>query len=80
MLHGVLAAAALALLGYAAVTVGIPKLAQFALGLLGVAAPSGAFINLQYHAMMLPLPIPVIIVHAVLAVAGFVLLLLWVLG
>ena len=79
MLHGVLAAAALTLLVYAAVTVGIPRLAQFALGLLGVAALGGAFINLQYHAKMLPLPIPVIIVHALLAVAGFVLLLLCVL-
>ncbi len=80
MAHGVLAAAALTLLTYAALTVGIPKLAQYALGLLFLAAIGGAAINLLYHAKMLPLPIPLIIVHALIAVAGFVLLLVGVFG
>ena len=80
MAHGVLAAAALTLLTYAALTVGIPKLALYGLGLLILAAIGGAAINLLYHAKMLPLPIPLIIVHALIAVAGFVLLLVSVFG
>ena len=75
MAHGVLAAAALTLLIYAALTVGIPTLSLYATGLLVIAAAGGAAINLLYHSKMLPLPIPLIIVHAVLAVLGFVLLL-----
>jgi len=79
MLHGVLAAGGLTLLIYTALTVGIPLMAQFALGLLVVAALGGTFINLQFHSKMLPLPIPLMIGHAVIAVAGFALLLLSVL-
>ncbi len=78
--HGVLAAAALTLLTYAALTVGIPKLAQYGLGLLVLAAIGGAGINLMYHSKMLPLPIPLIIGHALIAVAGFTLLLVSVFG
>ena len=78
--HGVLAAAALTLLTYAALTVGIPQLAQFGLGLLILAAIGGAGINLLYHSKMLPLPIPLIIGHALIAVSGFVLLLVSVFG
>lgn len=80
MAHGVLAAAALTLLTYAALTVGIPRLAQYALGLLVIAAIGGAAINLLYHSKMLPLPMPLIIVHASLAATGFVLLLVSVMG
>ncbi len=79
MLHGGLAAAGLTLLIYTALTVGIPLLAQLALGLLVVAALGGTFINLRFHSRMLPLPIPLMIGHAVIAVAGFVILLLSVL-
>ena len=80
MLHGVLAAAALTLLAYAAFTVGIPTLAQYALAVLIVAALGGAAINLLYHSKMLPLPIPMVIGHALLAALGFVLLLMSVIG
>lgn len=80
MAHGLLAAAALTLLIYAALTVGIPKLALYALVLLVIAAIGGAAINLMYHSKMLPLPIPLIIGHALLAAMGFVLLLVSVLG
>ena len=80
MLHGVLAAAALTLLIYAAMTVGIPKLAQYALGLLVIAAAGGAAINLLYHSKMLPLPIPLVLVHALVAASGFALLVVSVLG
>jgi len=80
MVHGVLAAAALTLLIYAALTVGIPMLALYAIGLLVIAAIGGTAINLLYHSKMLPLPIWLIIVHALLAAVGFVLLLVSVLG
>ncbi len=74
--HGVLAAAALTLLIYAAATVGLPTLALGALGILTIVAIVGAALNLLYHSKMLPIPKPPIVVHGVVAVIGFVLLLL----
>jgi hypothetical protein len=75
MLHGLLAAAALTLLLYAYFTVGLPALACWALLLFLVAGAGGAFLNLNYHSKMLPLPMGVIVGHAGVAVAGFALLL-----
>ena len=76
MLHGFLSAAALTLLLYAYFTVGLPALACWALVLFLVAAAGGAFLNLGYHWKMEPLPKGIIVAHAVLAVAGFALLLI----
>ena len=76
MLHGFLSAAALTLLLYAYFTVGLPALACWALVLFLVAAAGGAFLNLGYHWNMEPLPKGIIVAHAVLAVAGFTLLLI----
>ncbi len=75
MLHGLLAGAALTLLLYAYFTVGLPALACWALLLFLIAAAGGAFLNLNYHAKMLPLPIGLMVGHAGLAVLGFALLL-----
>jgi hypothetical protein len=75
MLHGFLSAAALTLLLYAWFTVGLPALASWALVLFLVAAAGGAFLNLNYHWKMLPLPKGMIVGHAGVAVAGFGLLL-----
>ena len=75
MLHGFLSAAAVTLLLYAYFTVGLPALAGWALLLLLIAAAGGAFLNLNYHWKMLPLPKGLIVGHAGLAVVGFVLLL-----
>ena len=75
MLHGVLAAAALTLLIYAAVASGIPQLAVIATGILIVVALVGTAINLMYHSRMLPLPKPAVLVHGLVAVVGFALLL-----
>lgn len=75
MLHGLLAGSAVTLLLYAYFTVGIPALAAWALLLFLIAAAGGAFINLNYHWKMVPLPIGLIVGHAVIAVVGFVLLL-----
>ena len=80
MLHGILAAAGLTLLAYATFTATVPAFAQYALGLLVVAALGGAFMNLCYQWRNLPLPVGILIVHALLAVVGFALLLIVVLG
>ena len=76
MVHGLLAAAALTLLLYAWYTVGLPSLAKLATLILGAAALGGTFINIQYHSKLQPLPIPLVLVHAALAVGGFVALIL----
>jgi hypothetical protein len=75
MLHGFLAAAAVTLLLYAAMTVGLPRMALVALVLFLVAAGGGAILNLNYHWKQLPLPKWLILTHAGAAVLGFVLLL-----
>lgn len=75
MLHGFLSAAALTLLLYAYFTLGLPALASWALLLFLVAAAGGAFLNLNYHWKMLPLPMGLIAGHASIAVVGFALLL-----
>ncbi len=75
MLHGMLAAAAVTLLLYAYFTVGLPSLACWALLLFLIAAAGGAFLNLNYHWKMVPLPMGLMVVHAGVAVVGFVLLL-----
>jgi len=79
MLHGFLAAAALTLLIYAACTIGLPSLANLAIVLFVIAALGGMVLNLNYQWKLLPLPKWFVIVHALVAVAGFVLLLaaLW---
>ena len=76
MLHGFLAGAGLTLLIYAACTVGLPSLALTATVLFIVAALGGAVMNLNYHWKMLPLPKGFVLVHAAIAVAGFLCLLI----
>ena len=78
--HGLLAAAGLTLLVHAALTSGLPVLAQLSLGLFVVAALGGALLNLRFHAKQLPLPKAWIVGHAVLAVVAFGLLLLALFG
>jgi hypothetical protein len=74
MLHGFLSAAALTLLIYAYFTVGLPGMAQLALLLFLVAAAGGAFMNLNFHWKTLPLPKWLVLVHAGIAIFGFLLL------
>ena len=74
MLHGLLAAAAVTLLVYAAATVGLPSLALWALVLFVVAALVGVHLNLSYHWKQLLLPKGLVVGHALVAVIGFVLL------
>ena len=75
MLHGSLAAAALTLLIYAYFTVGLPALATFALVVFVAAAAGGAILNLNYHWKMQPLPKWLVVVHGLVAAAGFLMLL-----
>ena len=76
MLHGFLSAAGLTLLIYAALTAGVPAMAQIAAVLFVIAAIGGAVMNLVYQWQQRLLPKPLLIGHALLAVAGFVLLLM----
>ncbi|MEX2317351.1 MAG: hypothetical protein WD669_09385 [Pirellulales bacterium] len=77
LVHGVVAATGVGLLIAAAVSPdGIPQLAKIALGVFIVAALGGAFLFLGFHLNRKPLPIPFVIGHGLLAVTGFVLLLL----
>ena len=73
--HGFLSAAALTLLLYAWFTIGLPALASWALLFFLIAAAGGAFLNLNYHWKMQPLPKGMIVGHGGIAVIGFALLL-----
>lgn len=80
MMHGLLAGAGLTLLLFAAFTVGLPKYALWALIMLVIAALGGVFLNLGYHEKDKPLPKPVMYVHALIAAAGFILLIFAAIG
>jgi hypothetical protein len=80
MLHGLLAGAGLTLLIYAWCTVGLPPLAQYSVVVLALAAAGGAYVNLRFHSQMLPLPIPLMVGHALAAVVGFALLVMALMG
>jgi hypothetical protein len=73
LVHGVAAAAGLIAL-IAAVVGGAPEAAKTALVVLVIAAVGGFFLIAQ-HLQKRALPIPVMVVHALVAVIGFVILL-----
>ena len=72
--HGAVAIASFAVLIYNAATVGIPFLAQVALGILVVAALGGATLFLGFDIQKRALPVPLVIIHGLAAVVGVVLL------
>lgn len=74
--HGAVAASALGVLIYTAVTETVPTLAQVALGVFVLAALGGATLFLGFHMRGRPLPIPLVIGHGLIAATGFVLLLI----
>jgi hypothetical protein len=78
--HGAVAAVGLGLLIYAAISPGIPGLAQVALGVLILAALGGAAIFLLFHLQGQALPIPLVIGHGLTALAGLVILLVSIYG
>jgi hypothetical protein len=73
--HGAVAATGLAMLIYTAISSGIPGLAQVALGVFILAALGGATMFLGFHIRGRALPIPLVIGHGLIAVTGYVLLL-----
>ncbi|MDQ3143642.1 MAG: hypothetical protein M3Q57_02010 [Pseudomonadota bacterium] len=70
MAHGLLAASALTLLIYAALTEGIGGAAVAGLGLLLIAAGGGVVMNLAYHLTGKLLPKWLLHLHIALAAAG----------
>ena len=74
MVHGLLAGAGLTLLAYAYFAATVPAFAALALLLFVVAALGGVVLNLGYHLKDMPLPIWLVVVHAVVAVVAFLLL------
>ena len=80
MVHGLAAGAALTLILFTWWQVGVPGLVKAATGLFVVAALGGVYLNVQFHSKLQPLPIPVVFLHAAMAVTGFVLLVLGTFG
>lgn len=80
MLHGLLAGAGLTLLLFGAFTAGLPTYAWWALILLLVAAVGGVFLNLGYQEKRELLPKPIMYAHALIAVVGFILLIVAAVG
>jgi hypothetical protein len=73
--HGAIAMIGVALLAYAVVSPGIPPMAQIALGLIVLAALGGSAIFLIFHLKNVPLPIPLVLGHGLLALTGLTFLL-----
>ena len=73
-LHGVAAATALVILLWAVVQSGAATSVAWAAGLFVVAALGGFFL-VSYHVRNRRLPSPVVVIHALVAVAAFLLLL-----
>lgn len=75
MAHGLLAAAGLTLLVYAALMTAVPGTAVASAVLFVVASAGGVALNLVYHLKGAPLPTWLTLAHAVIAVGAFALLL-----
>jgi hypothetical protein len=74
MLHGLLAAAGVTLVAYAAWRGGVPSPGGWALFLFLLAAAGGAAMNLLWQWRQRPLPVGLMIGHAAIAVVAFLLL------
>jgi hypothetical protein len=74
--HGGIAAIGVIILAYTAATTSIPQQALIALGIFVLAALGGLAIFLMFHLKNRPLPIPLILGHGLIAVIGFVMLVL----
>lgn len=76
MLHGFLAAAGVTLLAYVTIFAHVPDMVQFGLLAFVLAAAGGVWMNLARHHQNRLIPSTIMIVHALVAVAGLALLLL----
>ena len=79
LLHGALAASGLVALIVAVTGSNLPAQATIALGGFVIAALGGFFL-FSFHLKRQALPIPVMVIHALVAVISFVILLLAILG
>ena len=75
MAHGGLAVAGVALLGFAVLALSVPAMAMWSLLLFLVAAAGGTVLFLAYEWKRELLPTWLVVVHAIVAVLGFLLLL-----
>lgn len=76
MLHGFIAAAGVTLLAYVTIFAHVPSLAQIGLLAFLLAAVGGVWMNLGRHQRNMLIPRTIMVGHALVAVAGFVLLLM----
>lgn len=74
MVHGLLAAAALSLLLYAAAYHGLSSSAWVGLMLLGLAGAAGLYLNLGFQAQRRLLPFGMVVAHGLSATAGVILI------
>jgi hypothetical protein len=70
LVHGAVAASGLGLLGFDVTETGLGGTKALALAILVVAA-LGGFVLFSFHLRKKPLPIPLLLIHALVAVAGF---------
>jgi hypothetical protein len=73
--HGALAGIGVIVLAYNAYTPGISQLAQIALGVFVLASLGGVTLFMMFHKKGRPLPIPFMLGHGLIALAGLGLLL-----
>ncbi len=73
--HGTIAGIGVLVLAYNAYDPGIPQYAQYALGIFVLAALGGATLFMMFHLKSRPLPIPLMLGHGLIALAGLGLLL-----
>ena len=73
--HGLIALSGLVLLGRLERTTYQPDPVRWAIGCFLAAAAGGVFIFLRYHRRGIPLPIPLVLGHGLIAATGLVLLL-----
>jgi len=76
MLHGFIAAAGVTLLAYVTIFSHVPSTAQIGLLAFLLAAAGGVWMNLGRHQRNMLIPKSIMVGHALIAVAGFALLLL----
>ena len=76
LVHGAVAATGVGVLIYAALTTELPQLAIASLVVFVLAALGGATLLLGFHLRGKALPIPFVIGHGLIAITGYVLLLI----
>lgn len=76
VVHGLAAATGVGVLAYHAATTGLPDKANYALGVFVLAAVGGLVMFFGYHQRGRPLPVAFVLVHGLIAIAGYVLLLM----